>query len=104
MPKPQRWCACFDLHGDCQDESAVRVFHRFVKYWKPTIKVMGGDLVDMRWLRGRASEGEKRERPLVDFCTRIHDDLMEVLGNAVVYPYDKRKGVWRGYSIPTPLR
>jgi len=133
MPKPQRWCACFDLHGDCQDESAVRVFHRFVKYWKPAIKIMGGDLMDLRWLRGRASEGEKRERveadvnagleflkkykptsmlmgnhdhrlikamvcddgPLVDFCTRIHDDLMEVLGDAVVYPYDKRKGVMR---------
>jgi hypothetical protein len=65
--KPIRWIAGFDLHGDMQDAKAVRVFVDFCRQWKPTIRIMGGDLFDFRWLRGRASEGEKRERITDDF-------------------------------------
>lgn len=131
MPKPVRWCACFDNHGDQADSSAVRVFFDFVKYWKPQIRVHGGDAMDLRWLRGRASEKEKRERikadvdmgkdfikkykpthflmgnhdwrlvkgmhsdegPLMELCTRIHDEFLGALGNAKVYPWGKRVGV-----------
>jgi hypothetical protein len=50
-----------DLHGDCQDEAAVKAFFDFDKIWKPDIRVFGGDLIDLRGLRKGASQEEKAE-------------------------------------------
>ncbi len=51
----------FDIHGDQQDTGANRVFFDFADYWKPTIRVCGGDLFDLRPLRKGADADERRE-------------------------------------------
>lgn len=51
-----RFIAGFDFHGDKQNKAACEVFFRFMKDWKPEIRVMGGDLFDFRPLRRKASE------------------------------------------------
>ena len=62
-----RFIAGFDVHGDKQNKAACEVFFRFMKDWKPEIRVMGGDLFDFRPLRRKASEEEKRESMREDF-------------------------------------
>lgn len=62
-----RFIAGFDVHGDKQNKVACEVFFRFMKDWKPEIRVMGGDLFDFRPLRRKASEEEKRESMREDF-------------------------------------
>lgn len=62
-----RFIAGFDVHGDKQNKAACEVFFRFMKDWKPEIRVMGGDLFDFRPLRRKASEDEKRESMREDF-------------------------------------
>lgn len=131
--KYQRWIACADNHGDMADAASVSAFFEFAKHWKPHVRIHLGDAFDFRWLRGRASEGEKRERTIDDinagldfirqykphhFLTGNHDhrlwraadcddgklrdfasyllvDIKDALGNAALYPWDKRKGVAR---------
>ncbi len=41
-----RFLFATDLHGDMQDTGAVAALHEFVKAWKPTIRVFGGDLLN----------------------------------------------------------
>lgn len=62
-----RFMAGFDVHGDQQSKPACEVFFKFMKDWKPEIRVMGGDLFDFRPLRRKASEDEKRESMREDF-------------------------------------
>lgn len=57
----QRWCAAFDNHGSEQDETAVRAFFEFVEWFKPTIRIHGGDCFNVSALRKGASDEEKRE-------------------------------------------
>lgn len=56
-----RFTFATDLHGDRQDESTVKAFFEFDKIWKPSIRVFGGDLIDLRALRKGASQEEKCE-------------------------------------------
>jgi hypothetical protein len=59
--KPRRWIAIFDSHGDKIHEPTARVVQEFMRVWKPTIRIHGGDAWDFRWLRKGAVEGELRE-------------------------------------------
>lgn len=54
-----RFCFSTDLHGDRQDQQAVRAFFEFNSIWKPTLKVFGGDLIDLRPLRTGASQEDR---------------------------------------------
>lgn len=56
-----------DNHGDMEDPDAVRVFRKFLKEWKPTIRIHGGDAFDFRPLRSKAGEEERRELMRQDF-------------------------------------
>lgn len=57
----------WDIHGDKQDASANRVFFQFCELWKPSIRVCGGDLFDLRPMRKGASAEEQRESIKKDF-------------------------------------
>jgi hypothetical protein len=103
----------------------------FMRYWKPEIRVHGGDCFDFRFIRKKADEQERREETEEDFEAGLqfisdfapthflrgnHDErlwdllrsdhglvrefahhqverILKTLGNARMYPYDKRKGV-----------
>jgi hypothetical protein len=67
VAKYQRWAACFDPHGDKAHAPSVRAFREFCGYFKPTIKVHGGDNGDYRWLRRSCSDEEKYESVTADF-------------------------------------
>jgi hypothetical protein len=54
--------AVFDSHGDMIDPVAERTALAFAKEFRPTIRVHGGDALDLRWLRGRADDKERLER------------------------------------------
>ena len=56
----QRFQIGFDVHGSEADPEANRVFFDFAKIWKPQIRIMGGDLMDLTALRKGASEEERR--------------------------------------------
>ena len=70
-----RFIAGFDVHGDKQNKAACEVFFRFMKDWKPEIRVMGGDLFDFLPLRRKASEEECHARTvgLMQPTVRISD-------------------------------
>ena len=57
----ERFTAAFDLHGDMQDAATVKAFFEFDKSWKPSIRIFGGDLIDLRALRKGASQEERAE-------------------------------------------
>jgi hypothetical protein len=63
----RRFMCGFDVHGDQQDKKSNRVFFDFLKIWKPDIRIAGGDVWDMRPLRKKATDDEKRESMQKDF-------------------------------------
>ena len=67
MARLVRWCACFDTHGDQLDPDAGRSFQEFTRWFKPTIRIHGGDCWDFRWLRRSASDEEKAASVSADF-------------------------------------
>ncbi len=71
MTPYRKFIAVFDNHGDAQDDSAVAAMFEFLKFWKPELRIHGGDCFDFRFLRKNATEGEKRERIQEDFDTGI---------------------------------
>lgn len=87
----------FDVHGDRQDPSAVRVFHEFAKTWKPEIRVAGGDIFDFRCLRKGATDQEKRERlnedvdAGIDFLKKFKP-TQYLLGNHCSRAWDAARG------------
>src|SRR6476469_5531291 len=60
-PTYRKWCAAFDNHGNEADKSAVKAFFEFNKWFKPEIRVHGGDCFNFAALRKGASDEEKRE-------------------------------------------
>lgn len=56
-----------DLHGDRQDEDAVKLFKAFVKDFKPKKRLFLGDVWDFRAIREGASKDEKRHSMREDF-------------------------------------
>jgi len=68
MPaKPIPWVACGDTHGDMRDIPTLEAFWDFVSYFKPKIRIGLGDHFDFRYLRAKASEGERYESGQMDF-------------------------------------
>jgi hypothetical protein len=57
-----------DIHGDCQDTAACNALFRFMRDWKPKIRVCGGDLWDFRALRKKASKKETEESTKADLA------------------------------------
>lgn len=66
MVRCKRFVIAFDSHGDMADPNAINAFKEFVGWWKPDIKIHGGDAFDFRCLRNGASEAEKQEGLKVD--------------------------------------
>lgn len=62
-----RFIFATDTHGDKQHAPSIRVLLKFCEIWKPSIRVMGGDLWDFRPLRRKANEDERRESMRSDF-------------------------------------
>lgn len=63
----RRFILATDIHGDQMDRDANEALFRFIKIWKPHIRICGGDLWDFRPLRRKASEDERRESLVKDF-------------------------------------
>jgi hypothetical protein len=59
MKNAKRFVICSDIHGDEQDAEAVASLHAFCDDFKPTVRVINGDLWDFRNLRKGASDDEK---------------------------------------------
>lgn len=60
------WIAGYDPHGVHQDKEANRAFFKFLKHWKPEIRIAGGDIWDFKQLRGKAGPHERRDSMIVD--------------------------------------
>jgi hypothetical protein len=60
-PDGERFCYVSDTHGDQIDRGAASIFREWMQDWKPTIRIHGGDAMDLRWLRSRASDQERVE-------------------------------------------
>lgn len=60
-----------DLHGDMQDEGAVKALQTATRDFKPHLKIFGGDLVDARPLRRGASAEEQAEGMAYDWRAGI---------------------------------
>lgn len=67
MKSSRRFVIVTDSHGEHIDREAEAMFRRFVKDYKPDIRIHAGDAFDFTWLRKKASDEEQR-------CD-IHDDL-----------------------------
>ena len=59
--KPKKWLAVFDNHGDMVDASTCAALWEFIKIYKPEIRVHGGDCFDLRCLRRKADDDERRD-------------------------------------------
>ena len=67
----QRFIVASDIHGDQQHGPANEVLFKFIDLWKPQIRICAGDLWDLRPLRGKASDDEKRESLREDFTAGV---------------------------------
>lgn len=59
--KTQRFIAAFDFHGDNHDPDSYAAFKKFTAYFKPDIRINGGDTFDFRPFRSKAGDQERRE-------------------------------------------
>jgi hypothetical protein len=66
-----RFCFISDTHGDHLDKPVYSIFREWMKSWKPTIRIAGGDHFDFRWLRSRASDNEKAEEIQADITAGL---------------------------------
>jgi len=62
----KKFVAAFDPHGDNQDPEANTAFFKFVKSYKPEIRVAGGDVFDFRQLRKGADAHERKDSMKAD--------------------------------------
>jgi len=67
MSQFQKFAVAFDLHGDKQDRKSVATFNGFLAAWKPDLRIFDGDLWDLRPLRRKANDEERRESLKQDF-------------------------------------
>ncbi len=56
-----KWVFASDNHGDMQDEGAVAALKDFIKFFKPEVRIHGGDAYDLRCLRKGAGDDELHE-------------------------------------------
>lgn len=57
----KKYVALFDNHGDMMDQSAFKAAKEFIKYFKPDIRIHGGDCFDLRCMRKGAGKDEEFE-------------------------------------------
>jgi len=69
--KYSRFIVASDIHGSHQDPESNRVLFKFIKDFKPDIRILAGDLWDFAPLRKKASEDEKRESMVDDYRAGI---------------------------------
>jgi hypothetical protein len=62
-----RWVFASDLHGDHGHPPTLSALRQFMSAFQPDVRIFGGDLWDLRWLRKSASNAEK--------ATAIDQDL-----------------------------
>jgi len=62
----KRFVFSSDVHGDMIHQPSAEAFFKFCDIWKPTIRIMGGDLWDLRPLRHGASTDERQESIIKD--------------------------------------
>jgi hypothetical protein len=63
MKGVERWVACGDNHGDQVNPAVASAFFAFVRDFKPSVRIHGGDAFDLRCLRKNASQQETRDSP-----------------------------------------
>ena len=104
-----RWAAAYDTHGDRLDKHAGEAFRTFMDWWKPSIRIHGGDCWDFRWLRRSASDDEKADDVAADFEAGLeflkwfkptvflwgnHDDRLRRLLDSSVGAQRELSGQW----------
>ncbi len=62
-----KWIGAPDNHGNLVDPIALAAYLEFNRWWKPTCRVHMGDCFNFDWLRKKASDEEKRAKPMPDF-------------------------------------
>lgn len=67
----ERFVFVSDTHGDHVATGVMSIFQEWMKDWKPTIRLAGGDHFDFRWLRSRASDNEKAEEIQADITAGL---------------------------------
>lgn len=77
MSRFKKFIIAFDNHGDMVDKASSEVFFKFVKDWKPDIRIHGGDCFDFRPLRRKADDEERRESLRADWDAGI--EFLETL-------------------------
>jgi len=60
-PTLTRWVFVSDTHGDREDPAAMEAMYEFLDWWKPSVRIAGGDHGDFRSLREKASDNERQE-------------------------------------------
>ena len=65
--KTERWAGIWDIHGLHQHKPTVNEFLDFVKDYKPSVRIIGGDLWNFSCLRKSADDNDLREDPSIDF-------------------------------------
>ena len=101
MARWKTFCFGSDSHGDMVDPKASKAFLKFVKDWQPDVRIAGGDHFDMRPLRRKADEHEKRESLRSDIeagtlFLKQYEPHHLLLGNhemRLYYILDKAQGV-----------
>jgi hypothetical protein len=88
------WMHATDLHGDKQDQRAVRAFKKHADLIQPDLRIFGGDIWDFRAWRKGADDREKRERVRRDFDAgmeflRWYEPTHITLGNHDVRLWDQ---------------
>ena len=93
------------------DPKASKAFLKFVKDWQPDVRIAGGDHFDMRPLRRKADEHEKRESLRSDIeagtlFLKQYEPHHLLLGNhemRLYYILDKAQGVMLDCELLYPV-
>ena len=64
--KTERFVVISDTHGDNLDPAAFAAARSFIDEFKPVHRIHAGDVFDLRWLRAKASDTEKKESTVAD--------------------------------------
>jgi len=63
----KRFVVLSDIHGDMQCAKTLDVAFKFIADFKPHIRVCAGDVFDVRPLRGKADDDERRQSMVEDW-------------------------------------
>jgi hypothetical protein len=86
------WAFATDIHGDQQHAPTVNALFRFVRDFRPDVRICGGDVFDFRALRGKATAEERRESMKQDFEQGM--DFLEAYKPHVLLAGNHDKRLW----------